>query len=152
MTDVLDFTTIATRVAALWANVTPPSGYESITQSTHLLPGAVVTPAMLVKPPVGNFEYGGGQGVGELAFPCEFYLTEGADMPSNAAKVYAWMGPLFTAPAANYNLGPGGIAGVIDLTLTECREGVLTYSKKDFIGIQFTARVRVKFAYDVTGT
>lgn len=152
MTDVLDFATIGSRVAALWSSITPPSGYDAITLATHLLPGEVTTPAMLVKPPICVFEYGPGQGVGELNFPCEFYLTEGADMPSNAAKVYAWMGPLFSAPAVNYNLGPGGIAGVVDLTITDAREGVLMYSGKDFIGIQFVARVRVVFTYTAVGT
>lgn len=152
MTDILDFPTIATRVAALWSNVTPPSGYEAITQSTHLLPGDLHTPAMLVKPPIWTGDYGPGQARGELNFPCEFYLTEGADMPANAEKVYAWMSPLFSAPASNYNLGPGGISGVVDVTITDGREGVLTYSKKDFIGIQWNVRVRIVAAYNAQGT
>ncbi len=151
MTINLDVATYATNVAALWApsNLTAPSGLENITLSTHLLPNAVTTtPTMLIKPPTGNFEYAPGQMQGELVFPGEFYLSEGSDLPANAQKVYAWYGVLFAKPEGDYDLGAA--AGVIDVTITGAVVGTLVYAGKDYVGIKFDVRLRIKLAYNAT--
>lgn len=147
----LDVATIATNLAGLWSSLTPPTGLDAISISTHKLPNEIgITPVVLVKPPTGDFEYGPSQMVGELEFPVEFYLTEGADIPTNATKLYAWYSKLFAAPEANYNLTAA--TGVIDVTLTGSRMGTLTYGTKDFVGIQFVARVRVNLGYNAVGS
>lgn len=149
----LDVATIATNLASLWSSLTPPTGLDAITLATYKLPNEIGgTPVLLVKPPTGDFEYGPGQMEGELVFPVEFYLTEGADLPANATKLYAWYSTLFAAPEANYNLSAA--SGVVDVTLTGSRMGTLSYGgkvPKDYVGIQFEARVRVKLGYNAVG-
>lgn len=146
----LDVSTIATNLASIWSSVTAPTGLDSITLSTHLLPNAIHgTPVLLVKPPVGEFEYGPGHIGGELNFPCEFYLTEAADYRTQLKALYAWFGTLFAQPEAQYDLN-APITGHIDVTITDSRMGILNYAEHDYAGIQFIARVRLAAGYNAT--
>ncbi len=137
-------TNIATRFSA--ANLTAPSGLDNVTLSTHLLPNAIsTTPTVLVKPPIGQFEYGPGIRQGEMNFPVEFYLAQTSDLSTVAANVYAWYGTLLDQLTDDYDIG--GPSEVIDATVTDTRVGTMTYDGKDFIGIQLTVRVRVRAGY-----
>lgn len=149
MTISLAVDTVATNLAGLWSSVTPPSGLDAIHYSTHLLPNAITqTPVLLVKPPLGEFEYGPGHISGELNFPCEFYLTEAADYRTQLKALYAWYGTLFAQPEGNYDLG--SVTNFVDVTITDSRMGILTYAEHDYAGIQFIARVRVSGGYNAT--
>ncbi len=137
-------TNIATRFSA--ANLTAPSGLDNVTFSTHLLPNAITTtPCVLVKPPIGQFEYGPGIRHGELDFPVEFYLADASVLSVSASNAYAWYGTLLDQLTADYDLG--GASEVIDGTITDTRVGTLTYAGRDYTGIQLTVRVRVRAGY-----
>lgn len=138
---------IATRFSA--ANITPPTGLTNVTLATHLLPNAIAdTPTVLVKPPLGDFEYGPGNRTGELTFPVEFYVSDGADKAAASQKLYSWYGVLLEQLTSDYDIG--GPPEVIDATIIESRAGTLTYAEQDFVGIVFAVRVRVTGAYNAT--
>jgi hypothetical protein len=149
----LDVASIASAVAGLWApsGITPPTGLDNVSLSTHLLPKAIVTtPTMLIKPPIGTFEYGpGGKMRGSLDFPAEFYMIEGADIPASATKLYAWYAVLFARPESSYDLDLA-TSGVVQVTISDSRMGTLTYNSADFVGIAFTVNVLVSLGYNAT--
>lgn len=147
----INLATIAANIATRFSSsvITPPSGLDNVQLSTYKLPNEITsTPTVLVKPPVGAFEYGPGHRGGELLFPVEFYVSKAGDHPANATKVYAWYGTLLEQLAADYDIGT--VSEVVDATIVESRMGTLTYGEQDFIGIVFTVRVRLSAGYNAS--
>ncbi len=146
----VNLTTIATNIATRFSSstITPPSGYPNVKFATHILPNAIsATPCVLVKPPVVSIEYApGGQRVGTMEFPVEFYIAPSAE--DNAQALYDWWGVLFDQLLADYDIG--GPTEVIDATITDSRLGTLVYAGVDYVGIQYTVRVRVVGAYNAS--
>ncbi len=148
----VNLTTIATNIATRFSasTITPPSGYPNVKFATHILPNAIAAwPCVLVKPPVVSIEYApGGQRVGTMEFPVEFYIAPSAE--DNAQALYDWWGVLFDQLLTDYDIG--GPTEVIDATITESRLGTLVFAGtgQEYVGIVFTVRVRVVGAYNAT--
>jgi hypothetical protein len=136
----LDFDAIATALAARYAPglMSPPSGLGALRLSTATMPQQMsVTPAILVFPDSGTFEYGASTRQGEASFRLNFYYSMGVDMARDSVALRKWVGVLCDQLRGAAQLG--GI--VASARVSGWKTVKLTYGGDDFNGIELDVTV-----------
>jgi hypothetical protein len=132
---------IATRFSA--TNVTPPTGYPAIVDSTEQLPNQIAnTPVVLVFPPEETMP---GEGSRLLTihqeWPVRLYLYQRADQPRRMTDLYKWRNSLYLQVMGQTHLGlPTYVA---QARVTRIAIVGFEYAKVEYDGIELTVEVSI---------
>ena len=104
----MDLAAVATQLAVRFGPtaITPPTGYDDVVLSTHLLPNALEeTPAVIVFPPDITYNYPTRNRTGDATFPVRFYIAQTGSLAAATTAVYAWYSVLVEQLVGNMALG-----------------------------------------------
>jgi hypothetical protein len=145
----IDFDAIATALAARYAPglMSPPSGLGALRLSTATLPQQVtVTPAILVFPDAGTFEYGASTRQGEAMFRLQFFYSMGVDMARDSVALRKWAGVL-----CDQLRGAAQLAGIVaSARVSSWKTAKLTYAGDEFNGIELDVTIVTTEAWTAT--
>ena len=142
----LDMLAIADGLAARYsaANVTPPSGYTNIRNSTARITNNLGPfPCVEVYPPgpgESEFTYQGAQRKGEHDFTVRFYYGQSSgDLARDFAGLYAWFGVLIDQLHGQMKLGLA--PAVLKALLTSGGIGTHTFAGIEYPVVELTVTV-----------
>lgn len=144
----MDASGIADALAASYAGLTPPTGYDAIRVATAELPNQMVPlPAVLVFADSGDVATKGNASmVGVSTWTIRFYYDQTGDLPRAQRALLKWLAVLLTAHRTGIQLG-----GRADVTRTSSwRIGRMTYADTDYVGIELTVMVTTTEAWTPT--
>jgi hypothetical protein len=134
--------TIADALATkyLAANLTAPTGYPAMRNSTARLPNAIPTsPWVLVMLPEGEVVLGAQELNHLMEFHVLFhYAKHTGDTARDMTAMLSWIGVLLTATYADMDLG---VTGIRKAYPTEYKLAVFTYGGDEFYGWDITVIV-----------
>lgn len=135
----MDYTAIATALAARYGLMTAPTGYRALRTSTFKPEEALgPLPAVLVFPPVdGAYDTGNGTRTGVHKWKVRLYYDEAQDMARQTAALLKWA-EVFDAQLR----GASQLGGIVTrATLDDYSIGFFNYGSKDYAGIEGTVTV-----------
>ena len=141
----MDLAAVATQLAVRFGPtaITPPTGYDDVALSTHLLPQAIgTTPTVIVFPPDITYNYPTANRTGDATFPVRFYIAQTGDLSAATTAVYAWYSVLVDQLVGNVQLGQSS-TGVTHALVMGSRIGHLTYADTEYLGIEFAVVVHL---------
>src|SRR3990167_11280629 len=126
----MDLAAVAAQIAVRFGPtaITPPTGYDDVVLSTHLLPQAIgTTPAVIVFPPDITYNYPTRNRTGDATFPVRFFIAQTGSLAAATTAVYAWYSVLVEQLVGNVQLGLSS-SGVTTALVMGSRIGHLTYA------------------------
>ena len=142
----MDLQAIAQALAARYApaNVTAPTGLQTIRLATDYLPDEITAPpTVLVFPPEEAFSYTPGSRQSVQDWPIRFYEAQVTGPGRHVERLYLWRPVLIGQLLPNSLLGQSGSGGVAWAAIVSARIGTLDYAGTTFQGIEMVARVRL---------
>jgi hypothetical protein len=151
------FLTIADALAARFApaNVTPPTGYRNIAQSTARLQNNLANvPFVAVFPPEPGeiaVTISPGRRITEIPFKVRFHFDRASgDLSKITTALYAWAAVLFDQLQTNSKLGLAGSGVMKSMPTTGPGFAVLPYAGTEYDGIEWIVTVWIEDAYTMT--
>ena len=141
----MDLAAVAAQIAVRFGptTITPPTGYDDVALSTHLLPQAIVTtPTVIVFPPDITYNYPTANRTGDATFPVRFYIAQTGSLAAATTAVYAWYSVLVEQLVGNMALGQAA-TGVTHALIAGSRIGHMTYADTEYLGIEFAVVVHL---------
>jgi hypothetical protein len=145
----MDVDAIATAIATRYGPglMTPPSGQGPVRSATANLPQQVTaTPAVLVFPDSGSFDYSPSKRAANVQFKLQFLYSMGVDMPRDSAGIRKWIGVLVDQLKGAAQLG----ASVSSARVMAWRTVKVTYGGEEFNGVELDVDVQTSEAWSPT--
>lgn len=150
MSVIVDPGAIAAAIAARFVGITPPTGYDPVTESTHLLPQNITTtPCVHVGIPEMELRYPPSAVAGNLTYPVRFYIAPTKDRPAAVAAFYAWAPILLARFVGQVSLGLSA-DGVTHATVSAFRAGPATYGGTEYLAFEQDWTVHIAKGVDFT--
>lgn len=136
----MDYTAVATALAAAYSTLpTPSGGYRALRLSTYKPPEKMLpTPCVIVFPPAtGSLESGNGTRIGTHDWKVRLYYDQAGDLARQGAALLKWAEKFDAQLRTSAQLG--GI--VVSAVLTGYEIGYFGYAGKMYAGIEGTVRI-----------
>ena len=140
----MDTYSVGTALAARFASITPPAGYDPIRGAAVFMPDSIsVFPYVIVLPPDSTLSYMMNKQVDELySFTVRFIIPRSMGTDRGTKALYAWRDAIVKACLGNQNLDVGGVYSCL---VSAVSIGDVSYGGEDeLFAIDLTTEVRAR--------